>query len=314
MEYSSLADSGIKVSRLSLGCWQLGGQGWGRVSEKEMVEAIIRAMDKGINLFDTAPIYGLGHSEEVLGRILHKRRREIVIATKVGLTWANRADFKKSIDCSPENINREIEASLKRLKTDYIDIYQIHWPDPDTPIEDTIDAMERLKTAGKIRLIGCCNFPLALLKRALKAGRVDSVQIPYNLIDRQVEKGILPFCRQNNIAVLTYSSIARGLLSGKYDKDVKFGLNDHRGSSRDGYFSSEVLSRNLEVAERVKAIAKRLDKTPVQVALRWLLDKDCVTSAIFGAKNVTQLEENVAASGFTLSREDIEFLNIEEKR
>ncbi len=309
MEYSSLAGLNIKLSRLSLGCWQLGGQSWGRVSETGMIKAVFKALDKGINLFDTAPIYGLGHSEEVLGKALYEKRKDVVIATKVGLTWENGKYFKKFNDCSPQNINREIEASLKRLKTDYIDIYQIHWPDPDTPIEDTIASLEKLRVSGKIRMIGCCNFPLPLLKRALKAGRIDTVQVPYNLIDREVEKDLLPFCRDKNIAVLTYSPIARGLLTGKYDKNTRFGSDDHRGSSEDSYFSDKELQENLEVVKRVKSVAKRLNKTPAQVALRWLMENDCVTSAIFGAKNNAQLEENVAASDFTLSREDIGYLS-----
>lgn len=299
----------IKLSRLSLGCWQLGGHGWGKVSEADMIQAVYKALDLGITLFDTAPIYGLGHSEELLGEALQAKRRAVVIATKVGLKWEKGDDFKKSIDCSPENIYREIEGSLRRLKTDYIDIYQIHWPGPDTPIEDTMIAMQKLRASGKIRLIGCCNFPLSLLKQALEFGRIDAVQIPYNLVDREVEADLLPFCRDNNIAVLTYSSLAGGLLSGKYDKNTKFGPNDHRGRSEDGYFSKEALPGNLAVIERVKTVATRLNKSPVQVALCWILENHSVTSAIFGAKNVVQLEENAAALGFTLSREDMKFLS-----
>lgn len=309
MEYVKLEGLYIKVSRLSLGCWQLGGHGWGKVSEADMIKAVYKALDLGITLFDTAPIYGLGHSEELLGEVLQTKRQEVIIATKVGLTWENGKYFKKFNDCSPENINREIEASLKRLNTDYVDIYQIHWPDPDNPIEDTMVALEKLRAAGKIRLIGCCNFPLPLLKRALKAGRIDIVQVLYNLIDREVEKDLLPFCRDKNIAVLTYSPIARGLLTGKYDKDTKFGADDHRGKNRDKYFSDEALPRNLRIVDKVKCVAKKMNKTSAQVALRWLMQSDCVTSAIFGAKNSDQLEENVAASGFTLSSEDMEFLS-----
>ena len=197
--------------------------------------------------------------------------------------------------------------SLKRLKTDYIDLYQIHWPDPNTPIEDTLLAMEKLKQSGKIRCIGCCNFPLGLLKESLKYGEIKTVQVPYNLIDREAETDLLAFCKENGIGVLTHSSIAQGLLSGKYDEKSKFSSTDHR--SRDKHFQGEAFLRNLEVVKKVRFIAKRSNRTPAQIALRWVLENPCVTTAIFGAKNVAQTKENVVASDFTLSKEDMEFLN-----
>ena len=309
MRYNKLKGFDIELSCLGLGCWQLGGYGWGKTSDIEVVKAVHKAIDKEINFFDTAPIYGLGHSEELLGKALGTKRKNVIIATKVGLVWKKDEFFEKFTDSSPTNIKKEIDMSLKRLKTDYIDVYQIHWPDPNTPIEDTLSTMEELKRAGKIRYIGCCNFSLELLKEALEYGEIKTFQIPYNLIDRKVEKDLLPFCRKNGIGVLVYSPIARGLLTGKYDRNTKFESDDHRSRITDAYFQGEAFLKNLEIVEKVKLIAKKRGKTPAQIALRWVLENPCVTTAIFGAKNIVQVEENVVASDVALSKEDMEFLN-----
>ena len=309
MRYNKLKCLDIKPSCIGLGCWQLGGHGWGKVSKKEMVEAVHTALNSGINFFDTAPIYGLGHSEALLGKTLAAERENVIIATKVGLVWKKNKMFEKFMDCSPANIRREIDMSLKRLKTDYIDLYQIHWPDPNTPIKDTLRTMEELKEEGKIRCIGCCNFSLELLKEALKYDKIDTIQVPYNLIDRKVENELLSFCKKKGISVLAYSPIARGFLTGKYDKNTKFNLDDHRSMSRDEYFQGEAFLKNLKVLEKVKLIAKRLNRTPAQIALRWVLENPCVTVAIFGAKKSAQVAENIAALDFILSEEDMEFLD-----
>ena len=196
MKYTGLDGLDIKLSRVGFGGEQLGGYGWGKTTEAEMVEAIRKALDSGVNLFDTAPVYGLGHSEEVLGKALAGDRGNVVISTKAGLVWKKDAASRKTtpaspvekfINCSPANIIREVDASLKRLQTDYIDIYQIHWPDYSAPIEDTLHTMERLKKAGKIRCIGVCNFPLELLKESLVYADICTIQVPYNLIDKKIE-------------------------------------------------------------------------------------------------------------------------------
>jgi len=307
MKYSNTDDLDITLSRLGFGCWQLGGHGWGRLSETEMVRTAHRAIDRGINLFDTAPIYGLGHSEELLGRILSTKRKEIVLATKVGLVWEKSEIFQKFTDTSPANINREIDASLKRLNTDYIDIYQIHWHDPSIPIAEPMYALEKLKLAGKIRHIGCCNFSLSLLKEALQHGRIATVQVPYNLVDKEIEDDLLVFCRQNGLAIIAYRPLARGLLSGKYNESTKFGNDDTRSQER--YFQGEEFRKNLQVVERIKAIADRINRTPAQVAIRWALENPYVTTALFGVKTVAQLEENLAAMDFELSGDEMELLN-----
>jgi aryl-alcohol dehydrogenase-like predicted oxidoreductase len=306
MNYKHLRGLDIKPSNIGLGGEQLGGYGWGKVSEKEMVGVIHKAIDSGINLFDTAPIYGLGHSEELLGATLGHKRRDVILATKVGLIWERGEIFEKFTDSSPANIHKEVDMSLKRLKTDYIDIYQIHWPDFNTPIEDTMTAMEKLKKSGKIRCIGCCNFPLALLKEALKYAKVGTTQVPYSLIDREVEKDLLPFCRVNGVGVLVYSPLGRGLLSGKYGPDAKFDTNDNR--SRHKYFQKE-LAENLMVMDKVNIVAKSLGKTSAQIAIRWVLENNYVIAAICGARNAAQIEENAGASDFILSAEDMAFLD-----
>ena len=305
MRYNKLGSLDIEPSCLGLGGWQLGGHGWGKVSETEMVNAVRRTIDNGITFFDTAPTYGLGHSEELLGKALGVDRKNVILATKVGFTWKKNDVFKGFINNSPANINQEIDMSLNRLGTDYIDLYQIHWPDPNTPIEDTLLAMENLKMAGKIRAIGCCNFSLDILKESLKYSKIQTIQVPYNLIDRNAEKDLLPFCGDNGISVLAYSPIARGLLSGKYDRNTKFGLDDHRSRSEDAYFQGGAFTKNLLILEKLKSVAKKLNKTPSQIALRWVLENPCVTTAIFGAKNTVQVKENVVASDFTLFKEDI---------
>ena len=311
MIYSNLEGLDIKLSCLGLGGEQLGGHGWGKVSERQIVKAVHKAIDSGVTFFDTAPIYGLGCSEEVLGKALGAARKNVIIATKVGLVWKKSEHFEKFTDSSSANIEREVDTSLKRLGADYIDLYQIHWPNPSTPIEDTLFAMKKLKRAGKIRCIGCCNFSLALLRKAVKYDEIRTIQIPYNLIDRAFENDLLPFCRNNNIKVLAYSPLARGFLSGKYDGDTVFSPEDNRSRSEEKYFRGEELPKNLRVLEKLKLVALKLNKTPSQIAIRWILENRDLTAVIFGAKNALQVEENIVSSDFILPREDMEFLNKE---
>ena len=309
MEYVNLGDLEVGLSCLGFGGEQPGGHSWGRISDEEIVKAIRRALDGGVTLFDTAPVYGLGHSEEILGRVLGPVRKNVIIATKVGLTWKKDERFEKSTDSSPETIEKEVDASLKRLGTDYIDICQVHWPDPATSIEETLATMQKLRQAGKIRCIGLCNFSLELLKEAVKCGEIDTVQYPYNLIDRKYECDVLPFCKQRGIAVFAYSPLARGFLTGKYGKNAEFGADDRRSSRDDEYFSGASFIRNQNIVEKLKIIAEKYDKTPSQIALRWVLENPDVTCAIFGAKNPAQAEENITAADFVLSAEDMEYLN-----
>jgi len=304
MIYHKLRDSNSKLSRLALGCWKYDDD-WGYIFERKMIKILQKAIERGITLFDTAPIYGLGRSEEILGKALKKKRKNVLISTKVGLVWKKEKRIIKVRDCSPANIKKEIDASLKRLKTDYIDFYLIHWLDSNTPIEDILLTMENLKKSGKILYIGFCNCSLNLLKKILKYKKIDAIQVPYSLIDRKIENGLLPFCKEKNILILAYSPLGRGILARKYNK--KFIIDYHR--KKDKNFQGKRLIRNFEILEAVKHIAKQLKKTSAQVALRWVLENFCVTTAIFGASEVSQLEEDTLATDFTLSKKNVDFLN-----
>ncbi|MFC2060354.1 aldo/keto reductase [Chloroflexota bacterium] len=299
----------IKPSRLGMGGEQLGIYGWHGLSEPEMERAVNKALACGVNFFDTAPIYGLGHSEELLGKALGTRRKDVIIATKVGLIWKKKGAFQRCTDASPDNIRREIDASLRRLQTDYIDLYQVHWPDFNTPIGETMMALDELKKAGKIRAIGCCNFPLDLLKEAVKYCPIAAIQSPYNLVDRGIECALLPWCRQNGIHVIAYTPIAKGLLAGQYTADTRFGPEDNR--SRHPYFQDEALVENLRVVERVRIVAERLGKTSAQIALGWVLANLHIGTALVGVKNAAQMAENIGALDFALTSEDIRFLEEE---
>lgn len=293
-------------SRIGMGGEQLGGHGWYGLSVAELEKAVDKALECGINFFDTAPIYGLGRSEELLGRILSTRRKGVFVSTKVGLRWNRKGTFQKYTDSSPLNIGKEIDASLRRLNADYIDLYSIHWPDYKTPIGDTMVALDQLVKAGKVGAIGCCNFPLHFLKEALKYCKIAAIQAPYNLIDKGVEKDLLPFCRQNGIHIIAYAPIAKGLLACGYNADSKFGTEDNR--NRHPYFLGQAMLDNLKVAERVRVVAGRLGRTPAQVALRWVLANPNIGTALVGVKNAFQVVENVGALGLNLGQEDIKFL------
>jgi aryl-alcohol dehydrogenase-like predicted oxidoreductase len=292
MLYSNLVDPDITVSRIGIGCWQLGGHGWGTTSERELVSAVARAQELGINFFDTAPIYGLGTSETLLGRVVGAKRHAAVIATKVGLVWDKGDRFTWRADNSPANIESGLEDSLRRLKTDYVDICYVHWPDPETPVEETAFALEKLKRTGKIRAYGYSNFPLDLLRRAADHGHISAVQLQYNILDRDRESETLSFCRQADIGVVTHSSLAKGLLTGKFKDTVSFGPDDNR--SRHRYFDAANLASNMQVVARVKAASQELGMTPAQVSLGWLLENPLITATLVGVKTCHQIEENVA--------------------
>lgn len=304
MESVAISGLGRKVSVLGFGCLQLGGHGWRGLSNTETTRAVEEAIEAGITLFDTAPIYGLGYSEERLGNILESKRKDVAIATKAGLRWRTGGGFQRFHDASPKGITRDIDASLKRLRTDYIDLYQVHWPDPDTPIEETMAAMDNLRGAGKVRAIGVCNFTLDQLISAQRGCAISSIQVPYSLIDRRIETDLLPYCLENDIAVIAYSPLGRGLLTGKYDASSLFGDNDHRSRPGDEYFGRENLESNLATVRRVRDVARKLGRPPAAVALRWVMQNPAIAVTLFGAKNAFQAAGNIGATGFRLSNDD----------
>ncbi len=290
LETTKLGSSGIEVTRLCLGCWAMGGAGWSDVDDERSIETIRRALDLGVNFLDTAEGYGGGHSEEIVGQAVAGRRQDVVIATKVSHS-----------NLEPDRLRRSLEKSLERLQTDYIDLYQVHWPTSKTPVETPLKEMMKLKEEGLIRAIGVSNFDKPLLERAVQACQLDSLQPPFNILWREIDDEVLPFCREHNVGIITYSSMAQGLLTGKF-ADASSIPDDIR--SRNVLFSEGVFEDCLEVAGLVADLAKKYGKTPAQVAINWVVGVEGVTSAIVGAKRPEQIEDNVGALGWSLDADD----------
>ncbi|MBI5022410.1 MAG: aldo/keto reductase [Ignavibacteriales bacterium] len=303
MNRRKLGKNGPELTEIGFGAWAIGGPwqfGWGKIDDNESINAIHRAIDLGINWIDTAAIYGLGHSEEVVGKALQDKRQNVFLATKCGMVWDDQRNVK--IHASSKSIISEIEKSLNRLNVDYVDLYQIHWPDPKTEVEESWETLVKLKEEGKTRFIGVCNYDLQLLQRCNKISQVQSLQPPYSLLRRQIEKEILPYCLRENIGVIAYSPMQAGILSGKFDI-TKLADDDWRRSNK--FYLEPNLSRALEFVEKIKPIASKYNKTVGQLAIAWVLKHTAVTSAIVGARTATQVVENVEAAGFTISSDDI---------
>jgi aryl-alcohol dehydrogenase-like predicted oxidoreductase len=289
---------------IGLGAWAIGGPydyGWGAVDDNESIAAIHRALERGINWIDTAAVYGLGHSEEVVGRALKDRRHGVFVATKCTQVW----DSSKQVRtyAGGESIRGEIEASLRRLQTDYIDLFQLHWPDRSTPVEESWSEMLRLKAEGKVRYIGVSNFGVDLLERCEKLGHVDSLQPIYNLLERDIEREILPYCARHGIGILAYSPMQSGLLSGRFDR-AKLAADDWRITHSEK-FREPKFSLGLRVVEALRPMAARYRVSVGQLAVAWVLRNPAVTAAIVGARKATQVEENTKADGWRISDEDM---------
>jgi aryl-alcohol dehydrogenase-like predicted oxidoreductase len=294
---------GLTVSRVGLGTWAIGGFLWGGTDEEESVRTIRSALERGINLVDTAPAYGFGRSEEIVGRALAEGglRDRCVIATKVGLDWSGGGIVRNS---SPEWIRREAEDSLRRLRTDRIDLYQVHWPDPRVPIEDTAEAMHRLHREGKIRAIGVSNFTPAQMERFREAAPLHAGQPPYNLFERESENEVIPWCRRNGVAVLAYGALCRGLLTGKMRADTRFEGDDLRND--DPKFRPPRFESYLEAASRLERLAReRFGRGVTELAVRWILDRGADV-ALWGARRPDQLDAADAVFGWSLDRNALE--------
>jgi aryl-alcohol dehydrogenase-like predicted oxidoreductase len=295
MEY---LNNPFKVSRIALGTWAIGGWMWGGTNDDESIETIHAALDRGINLIDTAPVYGFGHSEEIVGRALAQdgRRKRAVIATKVGLAWK---DDKPYRDARKSRIVQEVEDSLRRLQTDVIDIYQVHWPDPNIAIEETAEAMAALYRAGKIRAIGVSNFSPAQMDVFRTVAPLHSVQPPYNLFERGIENSVLPCCRDKGITTLVYGSLCRGLLSGRMNADTRFTGDDLRRD--DPKFQLPRFLQYVTAAERLDRFAQEnYNKRVIHLAVRWLLDRPGVGVALWGARRPDQLAPVADVMGWRL--------------
>ncbi len=316
MKYRTLGKSDLRVPVISFGAWAVGGWLWGGPNDEAAVRAMLRGIDLGVTCIDTAPVYGMGHSERVVGRAVAGRRDQVIVATKCGLRWDveegqhyfdttdNEGKARRIFrNLRPESIRHECEQSLMRLGVDVIDLYQCHWPDPTTPIDDTMDALLSLQREGKIREIGVSNFTPDLMRRCMKKGRIASNQPKYNALERDIEKDVLPFCRINDIGILAYSPLAQGLLTGKVGPDRVFPQNDLRSSK--AMFSPENRRRVLEMLERARPIAEKYNATFGQLFLAWTVAQAGVTTALAGARNEAQVEENARAGDIRLSDEDI---------
>ena len=291
------------VSRIGLGTWAIGGWLWGGSEEAESIAAIQQAVDRGINLIDTAPVYGFGRSEEIVGKALAQGglRDRAVLATKVGLEWTH--DEKVLRSSTPARIQKEIEDSLRRLQTDRIDIYQVHWPDPIVPIEETAEALLALQKQGKILALGVSNFSPEQMDRWRSVAPLHTTQPPYNIFEREIENEVLPYSLQHGLIVLSYGAICRGLLSGKVTADRKFPESDLR--SWDPKFQPPRLHQYLAAVERIMDHAqKNHGRSVLALAIRWILDRGDTMTALWGARSVQQLEGVNEAYGWKLSAED----------
>jgi len=312
MEKRRLGKSDLEITRLGYGAWAIGGNGWafgwGVQDDTQSIEAIHRALDLGINWIDTAAVYGLGHSEEVVARALKGRANKPYIFTKCALVWDERGQTSEVLKRA--SIEREIEQSLRRLNVDVVDLYQIHWPDDESvDIEEAWQTLVDLKAAGKVRWIGVSNFSIDEVARAQAIAPVTSLQPPYSLVKPAVETDILPFCRANDIGVIVYAPMQSGLLTGAMTRERIASLPQDDWRSRNAEFNEPRLSHNLDIVATLTEIGVRHGKSPGEVAIAWTLHNPAVTGAIVGARDAKQVEGWIGAADITLTPADFASLD-----
>ncbi|RWZ60823.1 aldo/keto reductase [Halobacillus fulvus] len=304
MEKIRISDTGIEASRLGLGTWAIGGWMWGGTDEQESIRTIHTALDKGINLLDTAPVYGFGRSEEIVGEAVKQygKREDLLLATKVGLDWNEKEQvFRNS---STERIHQEVEDSLRRLQTDYIDVYQVHWPDPVTPIHETAEALSYLHKQGKIRAIGVSNYSPEQMDIFREAAPIHTLQPPYNLFERDIENDILPYVQDHGITSITYGSLCRGLLSGKMSSERDFEGDDLRND--DPKFQQPKFKQYLSAVDELDKLAQdRFGKRVLHLALRWVLDQPGSGVALMGGRRPDQLDPVTEVEDFTIDEDTL---------
>jgi aryl-alcohol dehydrogenase-like predicted oxidoreductase len=307
MQKRKLGASDLEITPIGVGAWAMGGGGWqfawGAQDDDESVNAIHAALDQGINWIDTAAVYGLGHSEEVVGRALVGRSKKPLVFTKCGIVWDERRETRRSLE--PESIRKEVEQSLSRLKLDVIDLYQIHWPEPDNLVEAAWAMMAKLQQEGKVRYIGVSNFNVDQMRRAQAIAPIASLQPPYSILSPEIEKDILPYAQANNIGVIIYSPMKSGLLSGTMTRERIAAMPADDFRQRTPNFKEPLLSRNLELAEVLAAIGKRHGRTAGEVAIAWTLRHPAVTGAIVGMRSAKQVDGVIGAAEFRLSPDEI---------
>ncbi len=297
MKYEYIPNSDLKVSVLCLGTWVFGGDSWSGANESDCLNAIEAAADLGINFIDTAPIYSNGQSEKIIGKIMGKKRDQWVIATKCGL---KKHGDKIINDLSPKSIARQLDNSLKRLNIDCIDLYQCHWPDPDTPIRETMEALTTLLDQGKVRAIGLSNYGCEAIAPAREFGPIHALQTAFSMLHPRAADDLLPFCVEHRMAVLGYGVLAKGLLTGKFDADSRF--EDARAA--DPEFIGARYRRNLALVASLRGMASEYGKTVTQLVINWTSGQPGLTASIIGAKLPSQVLENVGGVGWSITEED----------
>ncbi len=309
MQKHKFGKTDMEITTIGFGSWAIGGSGWaaawGEQDDEEAVGAIRRSLELGVNWIDTAAVYGLGHSEELVAQALKgvPESDRPYVFTKCSLVWDENAEISNVLDA--DSVKRECEDSLRQLQTDVIDLYQIHWPNPDPDIEEGWSAMAELKEEGKVRHIGVSNFNVEQMERASKISPVETLQPPYSMLKREVEAEILPYCEENDIGVIVYSPMRSGLLTGKMTPERIQNLpsDDWRRNADD--FQEPKLSKNLEVVELLKDIGSRHDKSPAEVAIAWTLRHPAVTAAIVGGRRPDQVDGIIGAAEFRLSDDEV---------
>jgi aryl-alcohol dehydrogenase-like predicted oxidoreductase len=306
-ETRQLGNSDLHITPIGFGAWALGGGqwefAWGAQDDQDSIAAIHRALDHGVNWIDTAAVYGLGHSEEVVARALDGMTERPYVFTKCSMVWNERREIGHSLTAG--SLRRELEASLRRLRTDVIDLYQIHWPEPDREIEEGWSALADFQREGKVRYIGVSNFNVEQMRRAQAIAPITSLQPPYSLIHREAERDVLPYAQQQGIGVIVYSPMASGLLTGAMTRQRIERMPDDDWRKRDDEFQEPALSRNLALVERLRAVGQRHGRSPGEVAIAWTLHNPAVTAAIVGARNPSQMDGIIGAARFRLSDDEV---------
>ncbi|MHA6246331.1 aldo/keto reductase [Pontibacter sp. CAU 1760] len=323
MEYRKIGTSDLEVSVVTFGAWAAGGWMWGGTERKDAVQAIRASYDLGVTSIDTAPIYGQGTSEEIVGEAIKDLPRDRVqILTKYGMRWdlakgtlAFNSQDNSGRDIAihkyagRESIIKECEDSLRRLKTDYIDLYQIHWPDVTTPIEETMETVAQLIKEGKVRHAGVCNYNVAQMQEAEKYVQLVSNQVPYSMVKRDIEKDVVPYCLEQNKSILAYSPLERGLLTGKMKPGYQFGEGDHRANLY--FFQDDNLKRTDEFLQKIKPLADEKHATLAQLVIRWTVEQPGITIALVGARNAEQATQNAKALHVKLTQDEVNFITTE---
>ncbi len=308
MQTEKLGNSDMHITPIGIGAWAMGGGGWafawGPQDDDDSVAAIHAGLDAGINWIDTAAVYGLGHSEEVVARALKGRSHKPFVFTKCERVWNERREIGKSLKA--DSIRREVEASLRRLQLDVIDLYQIHWPEPEEDIEEGWTAMAQLQREGKVRWMGVSNFNVGHLRRAQAIAPITSLQPPYSMLAREIEEEVLPYTQANGIGVIVYSPMKSGLLSGAMTRERIAAMPADDFRRRTPHFQEPRLTRNLDLAELLRAIGQRHGRTPGEVAIAWTLRHPAVTAAIVGMRSAKQVEGVIGAAEFRLTPEEVQ--------